>query len=144
MKKTIISDYLFTALLAGLFCLAANAQQSTVKKVRPAATASLDGKGLFLEYCAVCHGKDAKGAGPAADALKQHPSDLTQISRKNNGKFPDTRIFAILKGEQPVTAHGNADMPTWGKTFSDMNVNPNVGQGRMHALVMYLEEIQAK
>jgi mono/diheme cytochrome c family protein len=144
MKKTIISDYLLTALLAGLFCLAVNAEQSTVKKVRPAATASLDGKGLFLEYCAVCHGKDAKGAGPAADALKQHPSDLTQISRKNNGKFPDTRIFAILKGEQPVTAHGNADMPTWGKTFSDMNVNPNVGQGRMHALVMYLEEIQAK
>ncbi len=35
-------------------------------------------------------------------------------------------------------------MPTWGKTFSDMNVNPNVGQGRMNALVMYLEEIQAK
>jgi hypothetical protein len=35
-------------------------------------------------------------------------------------------------------------MPTWGKTFSDMNVNLNVGQGRMHALVMYLEEIQAK
>ncbi len=144
MKKTIISDYLLTALVAVLFCFVANAQQSTVKKVRPAATASLDGKGLFLEYCAVCHGKDAKGAGPAADALKQHPSDLTQISRKNNGRFPDARILAILKGEQPVTAHGNADMPTWGKTFSDMNVNPNVGQGRMHALVMYLEEIQAK
>jgi mono/diheme cytochrome c family protein len=144
MKKFIISEYLILALMAALSCLAANAQQPAVKKVRSAATSLLDGKGLFQEYCAVCHGKDAKGAGPAADALKQHPSDLTQISRRNNGKFPDVRIFAILKGEQPVTAHGNADMPTWGKTFSDMNVNLNVGQGRMHALVMYLEEIQAK
>ena len=144
MKRMSISHYLILAACALLLGLAANAQQPALKRVRPAATSSLDGKGLFLEYCAVCHGKDAKGAGPALDALKQRPSDLTQISRKNHGKFPDTRILAILKGEQPVTAHGNADMPTWGKTFSDMNVNPNVGQGRMHALVMYLEEIQAK
>jgi hypothetical protein len=49
-----------------------------------------------------------------------------------------------LKGEQTVTAHGNQDMPTWGRTFREMNVNINVGQGRMHALVMYLQEIQAK
>ena len=112
--------------------------------MRPAPTAALDGKSLFLEYCAVCHGKDGKGAGPAADALKQHPTDLTLISKANKGKFPDTKILAILKGEQTITAHGNHDMPTWGKTFSDMNVNPNVGQGRMNALVMYLEEIQAK
>jgi mono/diheme cytochrome c family protein len=144
MKKIITSEYLIVGFIVGLLCFAANAQQKTVKTVRPVPTASLDGKSLFHEYCAVCHGKDAKGDGPAVDALKQRPADLTQISRKNNGKFPDTRILAILKGEQPVTAHGNADMPTWGKTFSDMNVNPNVGQGRMHALVMYLQEIQAK
>jgi mono/diheme cytochrome c family protein len=131
-------------LLAGLSCVAAGAQEKTVKAVRPAPTSALDGKSLFVQYCAVCHGKDGKGAGPAADALKQRPTDLTQISKANKGKFPDTRVLAVLKGEQPVTAHGNHDMPTWGKTFSDMSVNPNVGQGRMNALVMYLEEIQAK
>jgi mono/diheme cytochrome c family protein len=132
------------ALVAGLCCAAAWAQPAAVKTVRPAPTAALDGKSLFLEYCAVCHGKDGKGAGPAADALKQHPTDLTLINKANKGKFPDTKILAILKGERTITAHGNHDMPTWGKTFSDMNVNPNVGQGRMNALVMYLEEIQAK
>ncbi len=144
MKRTNAPYYLVMRLVAGLFCVAAGAQQTTVKTVRPAPTAALDGKSLYMEYCAVCHGKDGKGAGPAADALKQRPTDLTQISKANKGKFPDTRILAILKGEQPVTAHGNHDMPTWGKTFSDMNVNPNVGQGRMNALVMYLQEIQAK
>ena len=144
MKRINASHYLVIGLLAGLFCVAAGAQEKTVKAVRPAPTSALDGKSLFLEYCAVCHGKDGKGAGPAADALKQHPTDLTQISKANKGKFPDTRIFAILKGEQPVTAHGNHDMPTWGKTFSDMSVNLNVGQGRMNALVTYLQEIQAK
>ena len=144
MKSTNAPYCLIMALVAGLCCAAAWAQPAAVKTVRPAPTAALDGKSLFLEYCAVCHGKDGKGAGPAADALKQHPTDLTLIGKANKGKFPDTKILAILKGEQTITAHGNHDMPTWGKTFSDMNVNPNVGQGRMNALVMYLEEIQAK
>ena len=144
MKRIKIPYYLIAGLVAGLCCVAAGAPQTTVKTVRPAPTGALDGKSLFLEYCAVCHGKDGKGAGPAADALKQRPTDLTLISKANKGKFPDTKILAILKGDQPVTAHGNHDMPTWGKTFSDMSVNLNVGQGRMNALVMYLEEIQAK
>ena len=144
MKRINASYCLIAALVAGLCCVAAGAQEKTVKAVRPAPTSALDGKSLFLEYCAVCHGKDGKGAGPAADALKQKPTDLTLISKANKGKFPDTRVLAILKGDQPVTAHGNHDMPTWGKTFSDMSVNLNVGQGRMNALVMYLQEIQAK
>ena len=80
------------------------------------------------------------GSGRTQTAPLGPHTDQPQQQRE----IPDIRILAILKGERPVTAHGNADMPTWGKTFSDMNVNLNVGQGRMHALVMYLEEIQAK
>ena len=30
---------------------------------------SLEGPALFQAYCAACHGKDAKGDGPAAAAL---------------------------------------------------------------------------
>ena len=89
MKRINASYYLIMGLVAGLFCVAASAQEKTVKAVRPAPTAALDGKSLFLEYCAVCHGKDGKGAGPAADALKQRPSDLTLISaRPTKGNSP--------------------------------------------------------
>jgi mono/diheme cytochrome c family protein len=104
----------------------------------------LDGKSLYNEFCAVCHGPDGKGSGPAASALKTPPTDLTQIARRNGGKFPDTKVMAILKGEQSVAAHGNQEMPTWGKTFNDVSGNLTVAQGRMHALVDYLQQMQAK
>jgi hypothetical protein len=52
--------------------------------------------------------------------------------------------MAILKGQDGVTAHGNSDMPTWGKTFNDLSGNITVAQGRMHALVNFLQEMQAK
>ena len=66
------------------------------------------------------------------------------IARRNGGRFPDTKVLSILKGEAAIAAHGSQDMPTWGKTFNDVSGNMTVAQGRMHALVMYLEEMQAK
>ena len=130
--------------MAGLSCLAAFAQEKVVKKVPARATTAVAGKDLFRQYCAVCHGQDAKGAGPAADALKKSPTDLTQISRRNNGKFPEERILANLKGDAGVTAHGSADMPVWGPVFNNMTPNLNTAQDRIYALLNYVEEIQAK
>jgi mono/diheme cytochrome c family protein len=144
MKRVSTSFYLIYALIVGLLCFSASAQDKVIKKVAPVGTASLDGKSLFQEFCAVCHGKDGKGGGPAAPALKQGPSDLTQITRQNNGRFPDQKILSIIKGEQSVAAHGTQEMPTWGKTFSDMSTNLNVSQGRLHALVGYIQSVQAK
>jgi mono/diheme cytochrome c family protein len=131
-------------LAAGLSCFAASAQEKTVKKVPARPTTATAGKDLFRQYCAVCHGQDAKGAGPAAAALKKNPGDLTQLSRKNNGKFPEQRVLATFKGEAGVTAHGSQDMPVWGPIFSNMSPNLNQGQDRVYALLNYLEEIQAK
>ncbi len=121
----------------------ANSQEKNIERVSPKPTVAIDGKSLFNEYCAVCHGVNGKGGGPAAKALQAAPADLTQISRKIGGKFPEERILRTLKGEESVAAHGSQDMPIWGKVFSNMG-NLSMGQMRIHALLQYVEALQAK
>ena len=45
----------------------------------PLAINALAGRDLFEFYCATCHGRDGKGAGPVAGALKTRPADLTAL-----------------------------------------------------------------
>ncbi len=42
-----------------------------------AATAIVEGAALFPEHCAMCHGPDGRGDGPAAKGLPVPPADLT-------------------------------------------------------------------
>ena len=116
----------------------------TIKKVNARPTETLSGVDLFKEYCAVCHGNGAKGDGPAADALKKRPADLTQLSRKNGGTFPELHVMNYIKGQDVVAAHGSRDMPVWGSIFSQMSPNPDLVQVRTYALLKYLEQLQAK
>ena len=51
-----------------------------------------DGEQLYLELCAVCHGKGGMGDGPAASALKNALPDLTGLAAKNDGKFPRQEV----------------------------------------------------
>jgi len=144
MKRRLASLYIILPLVLGLSCASALAQEKSVKKAAPVGTASLDGRSLYLEFCAVCHGKDGKGNGPAAPALKELTSDLTQIARQHHGHFPDQKVLSIIEGEQPVVAHGAQEMPAWGKIFTDMSSNPITVQERLHALVDYIQSIQAR
>jgi mono/diheme cytochrome c family protein len=141
MKK-ILGPFLILSVLS-IAQATANAQEKTVKQVPPKPTASIDGKSLFHEYCAACHGPNGKGGGPAASALKVAPGDLTQISKKNEGKFPEARIMRVLTGDESVTAHGTQEMPIWGKVFNDMS-SVSMAQTRLHALLQYVEGLQAK
>ena len=147
MKRISISQTLILLILAvfGFTALAAGQEPSkTIKKVNARPTATLNGVDLFKEYCAVCHGNDAKGDGPAADALKKKPADLTQLTRKNGGTFPELHVMNFIKGQDVVAAHGSRDMPIWGSIFSQMSSNQDLVQVRTYALVKYLEELQAK
>jgi mono/diheme cytochrome c family protein len=141
MKKILGPFILMAAFLA--VAVPGNAQGTTVKQIPPKPTAAIDGKSLFREYCAVCHGPNGTGGGPAAGALKAAPGDLTQISRHHEGKFPEERIMRVLQGDDPVAAHGNRDMPIWGKVFNEMG-SLTMSQTRVHALLQYLEGLQAK
>ena len=116
----------------------------TIKRVNAQPTASVNGVDLFKEYCAVCHGNDAKGTGPAADALKKRPADLTQLARKNGGTFPELHVMNFIKGDDVVASHGSRDMPIWGTIFASMSPNQDLVQVRVYNLLKYIEGVQAK
>ena len=122
------------------------ADQSPSKVTIPVnKTAPTDGKQMYTSYCAPCHGVDGKGAGPAATALKARPTNLTELQKNNNGKFPDTHIVAILQFGAEVPAHGSATMPVWGPILANMNrTNVQDKQLRISNLSHYLETIQAR
>ena len=133
-------------LLAGASFLVLAAQEPTktsIKHVPAKPPVSTNGEVLYKEYCAVCHGNDAKGGGPAADALKKRPADLTQLSRKNGGKFPELSVMNYIQGQDVVAAHGSRDMPIWGTVFSQLT-NKDLAYMRINILIKYLVQIQAR
>jgi len=75
-------------------------------------------------------------------ALKKAPADLTQIARKNGGKFPDVRVMRVIDGDDILASHGSRAMPIWGNVFRSLE-----GQGaetlRVNALMEYIRALQA-
>ena len=139
------------AALAILFSLAI-AQQSvsaqnapTVKHVPIRNTPSNSGKDMYESYCAVCHGKDAKGSGPAASALKTPPIDLTALAKNNGGRYPAPHVAAVIHGQAITPSHGSQEMPIWGPLFSSISQgHQDQVQQRTANLVSYIETLQAK
>ena len=115
-------------------------------QARAAATVDEEGRALFGTYCASCHGVAARGDGPVAASLRVHPPDLTQFAAKNGGVFPAARTARIIDGRD-VGAHGNPDMPVWGRVFrsSQGTADANASaKARVAAIVRYLESIQER
>ena len=98
---------LTTLTIAAVLVFAGNPAHATQPK-----SAKGEGRKLFLQYCASCHGMDGKGGGPVAGQLKTAPHDLTKIE-KEDGKFPFNRVQRIVSGEG-VEVHGTKEMPVWG------------------------------
>ncbi|MGO9338971.1 MAG: c-type cytochrome [Terracidiphilus sp.] len=122
------------------------ADQSQSKVTIPVTkTSATNGKVMYSNYCAPCHGVDGRGQGPVASALKTPPSDLTVLSRNNHGKFPDTHIVSVLQSGVEIPSHGSPEMPVWGPIFGKMNTtNPQDRLLRISNLSRYLESIQVK
>ena len=116
-----------------------------VKHVPITNASSSSGKEMFNSYCAVCHGADAKGNGPAASAMKAQPTDLTTLAQKNAGKYPAAHVAAVIRGQATLPSHGSQDMPMWGQLFSSISQgHEGEVQQRTANLVNYIEGLQAK
>jgi mono/diheme cytochrome c family protein len=117
----------------------------TIKLATAKPIASVDGKDSYAAYCAVCHGRDATGNGPAAPALKVAPSDLTRIASRNGGKFDILKVEDLIVGKSKVPlSHGTPDMPIWGPVFHAMSLDKATETLRVQNLVNYLKSVQAK
>jgi len=135
MIRTLFIALVALALSAGSTFAQTKVEQAPIKNVN-----ATDAKGMFDSYCAVCHGKEAKGNGPAAKALAKVPADLTRISARNGGKFPDVRVRRYIEGLDEVAAHGSRDMPMWGSLFNSLN--RDTAQLRIAALAEYIKGMQ--
>jgi mono/diheme cytochrome c family protein len=107
---------------------------------------------MFNAYCAVCHGKDGKGNGPAATAFKTPPPDLSTLAQSHGGKYPATYVQSVLMfGAEGFPVHGTKEMPVWGPAFASLNGASSNPTGvppeetlRIHNLTQYIETLQGK
>jgi len=123
-------------------------QEKTVEKVPMKHTSAASGEEMYKSYCAACHGKDGKGDGPAASALKTPPANLSLLAKNNNGQFPADHVVSVLKFGSAAPAHGTKDMPTWGPLFGSLDGKTGGGdalvQLRIRNLTEYIKSLQAK
>jgi mono/diheme cytochrome c family protein len=121
----------------------ASAQEKPKIKTAPIErVAPSDGAQMYQSYCAPCHGKEGRGDGPAAAALKKAPADLTTLNARNGGTFPTVRVSRFIEGADETAAHGSREMPIWGRLFRDLGPDPGIAQLRVSALSDYLKSIQ--
>jgi len=135
MIRLVFIALIALAMSAGPAFAQAKIEQAPIKNVNAS-----DAKGMFDSYCAVCHGKGGKGNGPAASALTKVPADLTKISARNKGAFPETRVRRYIQGADEVAAHGSRDMPMWGPLFNSLS--RDTAELRVAALADYIKGMQ--
>lgn len=137
MARHVLVALAVIALSAGAAYAQTKVEQGTIKQV-PAS----DARAMFDSYCAVCHGKTGLGDGPAAKALAKAPADLTKISARNGGTYPEVKVKRYIEGLDEVPAHGSRDMPMWGDLFRSLN--RDTAQIRIQALSDLLKGMQTR
>jgi mono/diheme cytochrome c family protein len=111
---------------------------------RLSAIDSLTGRDSYEFYCASCHGRDGRGDGPVAQALRDAPPDLRTLAYRQGGNFPreDVRKYIIGAG-RAIVAHGTSEMPVWGPIFRSIESDARV-RVRIDNLIDYLEKLQVR
>jgi mono/diheme cytochrome c family protein len=120
-------------------------QEERVNKVSATTESLPSGAQLYKQHCAVCHGNDLKGNGPAPYPFRGAPPDLTTLARRHGGKFPDAYVSDVLRNGVKMSAHGPAEMPIWGADFRARDrLDETQVTLRITNLTNYIKSIQKK
>lgn len=135
-------------LTAGLLAFALSACSSTRRALVESVEGPPDqGRTLYRQLCASCHGTTGRGDGPLASELKTPPPDLSLLASRAGGTFPDAAVRAALTGERPIASHGPVAMPVWGRQLvpeeSPAGVAIQLDQARtLTAVIDYVRTLQ--
>jgi mono/diheme cytochrome c family protein len=103
-----------------------------------------EGKAIFTQYCASCHGPTGSGNGPLAAVLSTPPANLRLLSQRFGNPLPQDVLARFIDGRAEVKAHGPRDMPVWGERFyAESNGDEAEIKERIAKLVAFLQSIQA-
>ncbi len=76
---------------------------------------AIEGRRLFLAYCATCHERDSATGGEKDEPSETSPPDLSDDARMS--KITDRELYiAIADGGR--TVHGPSVMPQWAEEFT--------------------------
>lgn len=81
------------------------------------------GQRVYAQHCAVCHGPDGRGNGPAAPSLRPRPRDFTRgifklKSTPENEPPTLDDVRATIKGGMP-----GSSMPAWGDLLPNAEID---------------------
>jgi mono/diheme cytochrome c family protein len=137
-RRWIVVFACLAAALAAQGSLAADSPQGKVKYVPAQTIINPDGAVVYQDFCAACHGVNARGNGPAARYLDQPVPDLTRIALRD-GKFDRYHVSGHIRN---VDTPKTNPMPCWSQVMQ-------VDRGDRHAtdivfvnLTKYLERMQ--
>ncbi len=104
-----------------------------------------EGRDLFLRYCAICHGRDARGGegGTTTPA-----PNLTKIAERRGSVWPMLEIMSIVDGYTKAT-EPRPEMPVIPELTEGMRIEFDTGNGNvvmvpanLVSVVQYLESLQ--
>lgn len=70
------------------------------------------------------------------------PVDLTLLTAKAGGTFPEFRVRRLLGGMEELPVHGSRKMPVWGPGLDPAGLGAKKAQERIDRLVAHLKSIQ--
>jgi mono/diheme cytochrome c family protein len=147
-KPSSIVGLLAFILVLGWITLAA-----TQEKIKPpyhdlnlaALAGTVSGADLYKQLCAGCHGADAKGVGPTSPYCPVPPTDLTLLTKKNYGAFPEQKVTQILRYGTEKPNQSTTYMPVWKPLLSTIHGGSSeLTEKRITSLTEYLVSIQPK